>query len=178
MKEKLTKYILFLLLLIWVAPSINGQAVTKPDTYKIIRSNIGLGGSSKILYTSKGSYVVSQSIGQSSVIGTSSNSGYFLRQGYQQPTNRIKVTPVSSGNDLLANVFPNPFNQSVSVSFFQNIKSDISVEVFNLIGKLIYTKKFAPSKRIEIHFDDISSGTYLLKVLSDNKIFHSKLIKK
>ena len=43
--------------------------------YRIIRSNLGSGGSSQNVLTTNGTYKVSQSIGQSSVIGTHSNNG-------------------------------------------------------------------------------------------------------
>lgn len=172
------KIYVFIAFILCFTFSISAQNTTESHSYFIKRSSLGIGGSSHSIVTKKGTYFVSQSIGQSSVIGTFSNNGYYLRQGYQQPAAKIKVSPILSSNNLLANVYPNPFEQSVSISFSQSMKKDISVLVFDLIGKLVYTKTFTPSQHIEIQFDDISSGTYLLKVLSNNKIFHSKLIKK
>ena len=131
-----------------------------------------------MVITSNGKYSVSQSIGQLSVIGTYSNKGFYLRQGYQQPLNKIKVSSVSQNNDLTATIYPNPFKQSISISFGNNMKNEISVLVFDISGKMIYSKKFQPSQRIQLDFDDISSGSYLLKVLSNNKLFNAKLIKK
>jgi hypothetical protein len=146
-------------------------------TYSIIRSNLGTSGSSKVITTNKGKYSVSQSIGQSSVIGTSSNNGYYLRQGYQQPLNSVKVISLSKNNDLTATVYPNPFDESVSISFNEDIENDIAVSVFDIAGKLIYIQKFSPAQRIELNLNDISSGSYLLKVLSSKKRFNAKLIK-
>lgn len=147
-------------------------------SYSIIRSNLGSGGSSKVVTTNNGKYSVSQSIGQLSVIGTYSKKGYYLRQGYQQPLYKIKVSSVSQKNDLTATIYPNPFKQSVSISFSNTMKNKISVLVFDITGKMIYSKKFKPSQRIQLDFDAISSGSYLLKVLSNNKLFNAKLIKK
>jgi len=172
---KIYVFIAFILCFVF---SIDAQNSTESSSYSILRSNLGASGSSHTIVTKNGAYSVSQSIGQTSVIGTYSNNGYYLRQGYQQPLSKIKVSPLSQNNDLSATVYPNPFEQSVSIAFAQNMKKEISVLVFNLNGKLIYSKEYKSSQRIQIHFDDLSSGTYLLKVLSNNKLFHSKLIKK
>ncbi|MDP5158768.1 MAG: T9SS type A sorting domain-containing protein [Flaviramulus sp.] len=154
------------------------QAQNK-NTYKIIRSNMGAGGSSQKIATSKGNYTVSQSIGQSSVIGTSNKNGYYLRQGYQQPLNKINVSQDGfNNNNLNAIVYPNPFEQSVSISFNEAIENDISILVFDVGGKLIFSKTYQPLKYIFLNLEDLSSGSYLLKVSSNNKIFNSKLIKK
>ena len=148
-------------------------------SYSIVRSNLGISGSSKIITTSKGKYTVSQSIGQSSVIGTYTNNGYYLRQGYQQPIDKIKVEKADfANNDLSATVYPNPFEQSVSISFTEDMESEISVLVFNVAGKLIFSKKYLPSKIIDLNLNQISNGSYLLKVRSNNKLFNAKLIKK
>jgi hypothetical protein len=147
-------------------------------SYSLTRSNLGTGGSSKVVKTNNGNYNISQSIGQSSVIGTSSNNGYYLRQGYQQPINKIQVAEESfKNNNLAASVFPNPFEHSVFVSFNENMKQDITVLVFDVAGKEIYSKTFSASQRIELNLGKISSGSYILKVLSNNKLFNAKLIK-
>lgn len=177
MKEKLTKYILFLALVMWAVPPLSGQTETKPKGYKIIRSNTGFGGSSKVFYTSKGMYVVSQSIGQSSVIGTANNNGYYLRQGYQQPHKPIKVIKTSV-DGLKALVYPNPFNYSVQILLKESNSKNIAVEIYDVAGKMLYNKNFTPSKNIQLDLSHFSSGVYLLKAISDGKLFNSKLIKR
>lgn len=173
------KIYVFIMFIFCFVFSIDAQNSTEESSsYSIMRSNFGASGSSHTIVTKKGTYSVSQSIGQTSVIGTHSNKGYYLRQGYQQPLSGIKVSPSLKNNDLSATVYPNPFEQSVSIMFSQSMKNNISVLVFNLTGKLVYSEEYNPSQRIQIHFDDLSSGTYLLKVVSNKKLFHSKLIKK
>lgn len=166
----------FLLLIFCGVLSIEAQ---NTKSYSIIRSNLGTSGSSKVITTKNGQYSVSQSIGQSSVIGTYSNNGYYLRQGYQQPLNKIKVVKEVFKNDnLIATVHPNPFEQSVFVSFDDEIEKEILVSVFDVAGKEIYSKQFKPSQRIELNLNNLSLGTYILKVLSSDKLFNAKLIKK
>lgn len=176
MKEKLIKNSVLFVLIIWVMPTLQGQSETKHKGYKIIRSNAGVGGSSKTFQTSKGTYKVSQSIGQSSVIGTSGNNGYYLRQGFQQPHKRIKVTK-SAYSSLKAIVYPNPFDYNIQMLFSESISKDISVEIYDVLGKLVYSKSFSPSKKIRINLENLSTGSYALKAFSNGKLFNSKLIK-
>ncbi|PQV46572.1 putative secreted protein (Por secretion system target) [Jejuia pallidilutea] len=176
MKGKLIKNIGLLLLAIWVIPTLHGQSATKNKGYKIIRSNVGVGGSSKTFQTTKGTYTVSQSIGQSSVIGTSVNNGYYLRQGFQQPHKPITVTK-SAFSSLKAIVYPNPFDYDIQISFSESVSKDIKIEVYDVLGKLVYVKKFSPSKKLRIDLTKLSTGAYTLKAISNGKLFNSKLIK-
>ena len=50
----------------------------------IIKSTVGAGGSSQTITSHNKTYFISQSIGQTSVIGTFTNNGYTIRQGFQQ----------------------------------------------------------------------------------------------
>ncbi len=144
--------------------------------YRLISSNIGNGGSSQILNTQKGTYKVSQSIGQSSVIGTSKRNGYYLRQGFQQPQQRVKIINANS-NSLKADVYPNPFGEFVMIAFNENLSSTIHVELYNVQGRRVYVKTFSPSKQIELQIKDLSAGAYLLKAISNGRLLNSKLIK-
>ncbi|GAA4955655.1 T9SS type A sorting domain-containing protein [Algibacter agarivorans] len=176
---KLNLYIAFLFCFVL---SVQAQDTTAKlegaKSYSIKRSNLGVGGSSNTVTTKSGTYSVSHSIGQSSVIGTHYKNGYYLRQGYQQPLNKIKVVEEFSNNDLLANIYPNPFEQFISISFNEDIVDDISILVFDVNGKLVYSRKFQPSQKIQLNLEGISNGNYILKASSKAKSFNAKLIKK
>ena len=143
---------------------------------KIIRTNLGSSGSSHTIVTSKGTLNVSQSIGQSSVIGTYHNNGYYLRQGYQQPLSNIKVVETSDYN-LKAKVYPNPFTHSITISFSDTIRNDLLVMMYDVNGRMVHTQEFSPAQEIQLTIGDISKGTYFLKVTSQDKRFNAKLIK-
>lgn len=157
--------------------SVHSQNKRVSSSYKIVRSNLGVGGSSKIINTSKGKYSVSQSIGQASVVGTYQSKGYYLRQGYQQPMHKITIEK-HVNNTLNAQVFPNPFEASVSVSFNEKLSNNIYVRVFDVSGRQVYTRNLGVSNKTKLYLDDIASGTYFLKVSSGSKSFNAKLIKK
>lgn len=144
--------------------------------YRIISSNLGSSGSSKTLQTSNGNYKVSQSIGQSSVIGTHYSNGYYLRQGYQQPLTKPKSVEDYSF-DLKAKIFPNPFENALIITFNSPILKDISVIIFDINSKIIFNREFLPAQRLELQIDDVANGTYFLRVTSGNHHFNTKLIK-
>ncbi|APY07597.1 hypothetical protein BWZ20_04470 [Winogradskyella sp. J14-2] len=146
------------------------------NEYRIISSNVGSSGSSQTLQTANGTYKVSQSIGQSSVIGTYYNNGYYLRQGYQQPISKLKALK-NLTLELRAKVYPNPFSQMLFISFSDFVQRDISIRIFDIKSRVIYTKVFLPAQRIELQIEDISTGTYFLNVSSGEKYFNTKLIK-
>jgi hypothetical protein len=145
-------------------------------SYKVIRSNLGSSGSSQTVITSNGTYVVSQSVGQSSVIGTYKNNHYYLLQGYQQPLYNIDMKSTFE-SEIPAKVHPNPFQQSIQIVFSSPIQDAIFVMIFDIHGKTIYHREFLPSQNLEINLMDISNGSYFLKVVSNNRHFNSKLIK-
>jgi hypothetical protein len=145
-------------------------------SYKVKRANLGSSGSSQTVITSSGTYLVSQSVGQSSVIGTYKNNHYYLLQGYQQPLYKIDVKSTFE-SEILAKVYPNPFQQSIQIVFTNPTQHAIFVMIFDIHGKTIYHREFLPSQNLEVNLMDISNGSYFLRVVSNNRHFSSKLIK-
>ena len=148
------------------------------NSYTISRSTISMGGSSKMISANNSTYNISQSIGQSSVIGTSSSDGYTLRQGYQQPSiYAIKIQ--ESKDDLLkAAIYPNPFQQSIFISFSEHISNDIRVLLFDVSGSLIFSQKYPPTQLIRLSLSNIANGSYIINVISSTKKISTKLIKR
>ncbi|MBC2846048.1 T9SS type A sorting domain-containing protein [Winogradskyella flava] len=144
--------------------------------YRIKQSNLGNSGSSHMVETSSGKYYISQSIGQASVIGTHYNNGYYIRQGYQQPPSKMKAVK-DLDIELRAKVYPNPFSQTLFINFSDTVINDISVRIFDIEARIIHTQEFLPAQKLELRLQDISSGTYFLKVASGRKQFNTKLIK-
>lgn len=148
------------------------------NSYTLIRSTTGISGSSSTHLTPYGRYLLSQSIGQSSIIGTGSNAGYTLRQGYQQPSILADVIQGIDDNELDATIYPNPFQHSIFISFGERITKDIEIDLFDITGKLIFSKKFSPSQQVRLSITDISNGSYIINVRSSNKRISATLIKK
>ena len=145
--------------------------------YDIIWSTLGIGGGSNTVITNQGTYNISSSIGQSSVIGTFGNSGYYLRQGFQQPTISATVLRSPFENTLSAKLYPNPFSRSISITFDEIIDEDIFVAIYNVSGGLVFSKKLPASQLIVLRTDDIFGGIYILRIKTGSKILRAQLIK-
>ena len=153
----------------------------KGSSQYIIRSTLGVNGLSKTINTNTATYFVQQSIGQASVIGTYSKNGYTIRQGFLQPlSSGIKVQSVLENNpenNLKVVLYPNPFQQSINISINEYIINDVSIVIYNISGKIVFSEKHFESQLINISLDYLPKGDYIIKITTENKQFVSKLIK-
>ena len=76
-------------------------------------------------------------------------------------------------------VFPNPFNDYVNIKLPDTHASSFRIEIYNFMGDLIEKEeiKLKDSSSVSIHFPDLSTGMYLLKVFSGEDVFCVKMIK-
>ncbi|RNC86803.1 MAG: T9SS C-terminal target domain-containing protein [Winogradskyella sp.] len=165
-----------ILQIILIVCSVHFLSAQSNSEYRIMKSNIGSAGSSQKVVTTSGTYSVSQSIGQSSVIGTYSRRGYYLLQGYQQPL-EFRTSNIDYDTNLQAVVYPNPVDNKVTVQFNESIEDQFVIRIFDINGRLIYDREFSPIQSLEVYLDDISDGTYLMRVISERKKFQTKLLK-
>ena len=143
----------------------------------LMRSTLGINGLSKTITTNKGTYLFRQSIGQVSVIGTYTKNNYTIRQGFQQPLYSVKKVQPILENTLNANLYPNPFQQSLNISFGEKITNNLFVVIYNLSGKIIFSNKYPASQQINLLLDDIPNGNYILKINTENKQLVAKILK-
>ena len=143
----------------------------------IARSTLGSGGSSQTVIVNTKSYFLSQSIGQASVIGTSTVNGYTLRQGFQQPPHSFIVGQLQEESDLKATIYPNPFQQSLNISFKDEIEKDVSVIMHDISGRILIRDRFKPSQLITLRLATLAPGEYILSVTSGSKYLRASLIK-
>jgi len=102
------------------------------------------------------------------------NYSYRLKQidfngtsAYSEVVNVGSVLPVQF---ILEQNYPNPFNPSTKISFAVPVKSDVTLEVYNLIGQRMMTL-FAGSVDAGTHTElfnanGMSSGIYLVKMIA------------
>jgi hypothetical protein len=82
---------------------------------------------------------------------------------------------VSEAERLDFDMFPNPASEEITIQLPMG-SNDASIELFDYIGRLALRKKITLSENT-IRVQGLSSGMYILKVLSDDKIGAKKLIK-
>jgi PKD repeat protein len=73
-------------------------------------------------------------------------------------------------------VYPNPNNGVFNISFESPLKQNVTIEVFNMLGNVIYTKTLSNNiGSFNVELSDISSGVYFIKLDSNEKIFYKKI---
>lgn len=72
----------------------------------------------------------------------------------------------------LNQAYPNPFNSYTSIHFSISYNSDVSLKIYNLLGKevatLIKGKRQAGNHVISFNRTGLSSGVYLYRMMADH----------
>ncbi len=75
-------------------------------------------------------------------------------------------------NDISLNnfqLFPNPFTETTTLQF-EEAPKNASLEILDLSGKLVRSEIISNKKQVVIERKNLSSGTYLLRVLEEDKV--------
>lgn len=79
-------------------------------------------------------------------------------------------------------VYPNPFNSNFQLSFYSPKKQTVLIELYDISGKRIYSQ----SKEFDIYSDNLfilsgadnlAVGVYMLRVKTEDKTYHEKIVK-
>lgn len=114
-------------------------------------------------------------VGQQSVIGSTTN-GISVQQGFQQSNwNRIMQQNTVS---ITTVVYPNQFKDIVNFSFSLSPGNEISLVVFDLLGRLVHSEVIKnESNLISVNLNNLSTAEYFVKLTANNYIFSTKIIK-
>ena len=77
----------------------------------------------------------------------------------------------------LASVYPNPSNGLVSISS-EYINGQTIVQLIDINGRQVFNKNYNFENKINLNFENISSGIYILKLKNNNIFYNYKLILK
>ncbi len=108
-----------------------------------------------------------------------------------RPNLSIDYSPVANAGDaieltsLKADVYPNPFNPTTTISFSNSSNNDVTISIFDLRGRLIKKISHIDSKNGEnsitwngkdYNNKEVSSGIYFARVDNKNEAVTKKLI--
>lgn len=85
-------------------------------------------------------------------------------------------------NDLMHQIAisPNPSNGLTTVEVSGAVNNDASLEILDLTGRLIYSEKMNATANFAESFVDVStykSGTYLVKIITNDRVYTKSLVK-
>lgn len=144
---------------------------------QIQRSTLGLQGNSQIISTNENSFIVQQSIGQESIIGTFKKSGIILRQGFIQPPT-ISSEIIAEETNIEATIYPNPFESSINIIFNDIMKEGLHIYIYDMLGRVVYKNNRGASQRINISLNNLASAMYSIHISSGAKQFKANIIKR
>ena len=70
----------------------------------------------------------------------------------------------SNTNDFDSRVFPNPGNQMITIEFDNNHFQEVSLNIFDVTGKLMYDKNNIKTYKIELDISKYTPGIYLYRI--------------
>lgn len=162
------KSIFFIVFVLILSTNSYSQSVT------LLRSSLGVSGSSNQISINGNSYRVQQSIGQGSPIRSFTLDGSILFQGFIQPHSQEQK---ASASTLNVRVYPNPFSKNITLQFGNDTHDDVSVIIMDILGRTVFKKTFKGSSEIDFDPGDVSPGQVIIKISTPQKQYVTKLIK-
>jgi len=141
------------------------------------RAVLNVSGGSKTLKTFDKSYRVQYSIGQQGPIGKVSTMMVNARQGFIQPPKFIETNSILD-KLLKVKIFPNPFTEALDVVFSEEIKNKIKVQIYDLMGRLVFDDELPTKAQHKIYLNSIPESQFILRLESKEKYFQTKIIKR
>jgi len=112
------------------------------------------------------------------VINTYTVTNIILTQGFQQ--SKLTATAIKEvpENLIEINAYPNPTADLVALKITTGSGQGVKYQLYDLYGKLLAEQKLVNSEA-KISFNNLASGTYLLKIFNkDQELKVFKIIKK
>ena len=120
--------------------------------------------------------------GEPNVMVSFQNRGFYGQAIYLDNIN-ISNSAITSVNNLINDakitVYPNPSSGNVTLNLFSAIKENYHLEIFNAIGKKIYSEQlidFNGNLKKEINLSAFGSGLYILNFTNNRKTNSIKVI--
>jgi len=134
-----------------------------------------------------GEYIgLSAWLGEIQMVWTDTRNGdQDVYSGRMNMTGVAEKDPVLPENLRLASPYPNPFNSSVTVSFFASSESRVELEVVDLLGRRV-ADIFKGTSRVgensytwnglDRHGNEVSSGIYFMRLKGQDRIQTRKAV--
>ncbi len=120
--------------------------------------------------------------GDPNVMVSFQNRGFYGQAIYLDNIN-ISNSAITSVNNLIYDakitVYPNPSSGNITLNLFSAIKENYHLEIFNAIGKKIYSEQlidFNGNLKKEINLSAFGSGLYILNFTNNSKTNSIKVI--
>jgi hypothetical protein len=87
-----------------------------------------------------------------------------------------KVTGIENPNSLVASIYPNPASQFLYIKSALNEKTKVDIQLMTIDGSIVRKTQSQGSEIIQIAIDQLPSGIYLLKLISEGRVSTNKVV--
>jgi hypothetical protein len=123
--------------------------------------------------------IISQSIGQESVIGNFSNDNVKIIQGFQQPFWTRLISNSSSVIPIEITHFPNPITDNLNLSFYNYDIGELILSIYDYSGRILMKRNISvESGKSIVDLTMLPSGSFLMGLQNDKINYYIKIIKK
>lgn len=91
----------------------------------------------------------------------------FTAEGFSPTPTTCGIASTSKLTLTDAQIFPNPSTGNVSIRFNNTVSSNVTIEVSNLVGQVVYTSTettVAGSNSFNLNLTDLNDGHYIVKI--------------
>jgi hypothetical protein len=116
--------------------------------------------------------------GDKDLVLTNNAVGLQLFLNPRIPTDIEESAAIGPDQPSIIFTYPNPFNQSVTFKLAPPATSQITIDIYNILGRRVESLSFSPNTQQGITWDagDNPSGVYFYRVHSDGNQSNGKLI--
>jgi hypothetical protein len=141
------------------------------------RESISIMGFSETLASG---YYVSSSIGQQRAIGQFIlDNNVYINQGFQHPIVFTICYEDCNPKNIKTMLYPNPFIDTVNLKFSEKINEEITISIYDILGRILYKKKEVPfNDELIINEINVKKGNYIIELKSVNYRYTAKILKK
>jgi choice-of-anchor B domain-containing protein len=115
------------------------------------------------------------------IIATDMQNGIFILEADSLLGNNSLGVNETNNNAISANIYPNPSNDKLTVSFINPVSKTYSLKISNIIGQVILQEENmndcqSPVTYKTIDVSKFEPGSYIVSLRADGKHFHKKVI--
>lgn len=104
---------------------------------------------------------------------------YFAVVDHNEPSSIVEITSISTEVNIQS-VFPNPFENDLTINFDAKKHSDIEITIHDINSKKLFSnsiKSKVGQNEVTLNLEFLPSGSYLLSIKSDNGITSKRIVK-
>jgi hypothetical protein len=121
---------------------------------------------------------ISQSIGQSSIIGLAVKSNVVVQQGYQQSIFAVPADYVPYEKPVIVSTYPNPFVDEINLKVNTATNELVTVTITDMNGKIIHKKAYNNlNDGVSIKLDNLIPQSFTLNLSGSYTKYSTPLIK-